>query len=157
MGRGRWCSGCFPQPVGEVDLIRCLSGKSLMGALLVKEAKVGLKPLPQICDAVVGVQVDMLALHRAPESFDKNVVHPSPLAIHTGLDAVGLQDADELLTGELTPLIGIEDLGPSVFCNGLFERLGAKFRGHGVRQTPRQNLARSPAHHRHQVGKALGH
>lgn len=72
-----------------------------MGTLLVKEAEVGLKPCLQISNAVVGVQVDMLVLHRAPEPVDKNVVHPSPLAVHTDLDAVDLQDAGELLTGEL--------------------------------------------------------
>jgi hypothetical protein len=157
MGRGRWCSGCFPQPVGEVDLIRCLSGKSLMGALLVKEAKVGLQSRSQIRNAVVGVQVDMLVLHRAPESFDKDVVHPSSFAIHADLDAVCLQDAGEVLAGKLGSLIGVEDLRPAVLCNGLFKRLGAKVRGHGVRQSPRQNLTRGPVHHGHQVGKALGH
>ena len=72
-----------------------------MGALLVEEAEVSLKPCLQISNAVVGVQVDMLVLHRAPEPVDKNVVHPSPLAVHTDLDAVDLQDAGELLTGEL--------------------------------------------------------
>ncbi len=97
-----------------------------MGALLVKEAKVSLKPLPQICDAVVGVQVDMLALHRAPESFNKEVVHPPSLAIHADLDVVGIQDASELLAGELSALVGVKDLRPSVFCNSLFQRPGSK-------------------------------
>ena len=72
-----------------------------MGALLVEEAKVGLKPLPQICDAVVGVQVDMLILDRAPEPFDKDVVHPPSFAIHADFNAVCLQDVSELLTSEL--------------------------------------------------------
>ncbi len=121
MGRGRWCSGYFPQPVGEVDLIRCLSGKSLMCALLVKEAKVGLQSRSQIRNAVVGVQVDMLVLHRASESFDKDVVHPSSFAIHADLDAVCLQDAGEVLAGKLGSLIGVEDLRPAVLCNGLFK------------------------------------
>ena len=102
MGRGRLCSGCFPQPVCEVNLIRCLSGKSLMGSVLVEETEVGLKSFSQFGNTVVGVQVDVLVLHRAPEPFDKDVVHPSPLAIHADLDLVGLQDASELLAGELS-------------------------------------------------------
>jgi len=73
-----------------------------MGTLLVKEAEVGLKPLPEISNAVVGVQIDMLVLHRAPESLDKDVVHPPSFAIHADLDRVGLQDASELLAGELS-------------------------------------------------------
>ena len=47
-----------------------------MGTLLVEEAEIDLKPLPEICDAVVGVQINMLVLHRAPEPLDKDVVHP---------------------------------------------------------------------------------
>ena len=115
-----------------------------MGALLVEEAKVGLKPLSEVSNAVVGVQVNMLVLHRAPESLNEDVVHPPSFAIHADLDLVSRQDAGELLAGELSPLIGVEDLGPAVFCNGLFQRLGAEVRGLGVRQPPRQNLARGP-------------
>ena len=71
-----------------------------MGKLLVKEAEVGLKPLSEIRNAVIGVQVDMLVLHRAQEPFDKDVVHPSSFAVHADRNVVGLQDAGELLTGE---------------------------------------------------------
>ena len=126
-----------------------------MGTLLVKEAEVGLKPCLQISNAVVGVQVNMLVLHRAPESLDKDVVHPSSFAIHADCNVVRLQDAGELFAGELAPLIGVEDLRPAVGCNGLFKRLGAKVCGHGVRQPPRQNLTRGTVHHRHQIGKPL--
>jgi len=41
-----------------------------MGSVLVEEAEVGLKPCLQISNAVVGVQINMLVLHRAPEPFD---------------------------------------------------------------------------------------
>lgn len=128
-----------------------------MGAFLVKEAEASLKPLPQSSNAVVGVQVDMLVLHRVPEPCDKDVVHPSPLAIHADLDTVDLQDAGELLTGGFTPLVGVEDLKPAVFCNGLFERLSTKICGHCIRQPPRQNLTKGPVYYRHQIGKALAH
>ena len=72
-----------------------------MGTLLVEEAEVGLKPCLQISNAVVGVQVDMLVLHRAPESFDKDVVHPPSFAVHADCNVVGLQDTSELFAGEL--------------------------------------------------------
>lgn len=75
-----------------------------MGTPLVEEAKVGLKPLPEISNAVVGVQINMLLLHRAQESFNKDVVHPFSLAIHTDRNVVCLQDAGELLAGELGSL-----------------------------------------------------
>lgn len=88
----------------------------------------------------------MLVLHREPESFDEDIVHSSPLAVHTDLDAVGLQDAGELLTAELTNLIGVEDLRPALVCNGFFLSLGVKVHVHGVRQPPRQNLTRGPVY-----------
>ena len=128
-----------------------------MGALLGKVAEIGFKPLSEISNAVVGVQVDMLVLHRAPESFDKDVVHPPSFSVHADRNVVRLQDAGELLAGELSALVGVKDLRPAVFCNGFFQSVGAKVRGHGVRQPPRQDFARGPVHHRHQVGKALGH
>ena len=37
-----------------------------VGALLVKETEIDLNPLPAIGNAVLGVQVDVLVLHRAP-------------------------------------------------------------------------------------------
>lgn len=40
---------------------------------MVSKTKIGYKPCPQISDAVVGVQVDTLVIHQAPESFDKDV------------------------------------------------------------------------------------
>ena len=88
-----------------------------MCALLVEEAEVGLKPCLQISNAVVGVQVNMLVLHRAPESLDKDVVHPSSFAVHADRNVVRLQDAGELFAGELTTLFGVENLRPAVFCS----------------------------------------
>ena len=118
---------------------------------MVKEAEISLKPCLQICNVVLGVQVDMLVLHRAPEPFDKDVVHPSSPSVHADRNVVCLQDAGEFFAGELTPLIGVKDLRPAVFCNGLFERLGAKVCGHGVRQPPRQDFARGPVHRGYKI------
>ena len=90
----------------------------------------------------------MLVLHRAPEPFDEDVVHPSTLAVHADCNVVRLQDASELLAGELSALVGVKNLRPAVVCNGLFERLSTKVCGHGVRQPPRQNFARGPVENR---------
>ncbi len=61
-----------------------------MDALLVKDA---------------GVEVDTLVLRRTPESLDKDVAHPSPLAIHADPDAVAFKDAGELVAGGYGPTI----------------------------------------------------
>jgi hypothetical protein len=72
----------------------------------------------------------MLALHRAPESFDNDVSHQPSFAVHTDLDAVWLQDTGELLTSESAIIAGLQDLGPAVVCNGLFRDIGATVCGH---------------------------
>ena len=56
-----------------------------MGTPLVEEAEIDLKPFLQISNAVVGVEVGMLVVHRAPEPFDEDVVHPAGLPINTSL------------------------------------------------------------------------
>jgi hypothetical protein len=50
----------------------------------------------------------MLVLYRSPEPFNEDVVHPSSFAIHADRNVVGLQEAGELLTGELTALVGVK-------------------------------------------------
>jgi hypothetical protein len=40
----------------------------------------------------------------------------------------------------LTPLVGVENLGFTILCNGLFKRLAVKVGGHSVRQSPGQDF-----------------
>jgi hypothetical protein len=55
-----------------------------------------------------------------------------------------LQRAGEVVAGELTALVGIEDLGPAVSGERLLERLDAKIGAERVRQPPRQHRAAHP-------------
>jgi hypothetical protein len=68
-----------------------------------------------------------------------------------------LQRAGEIVAGELTALVGIEELGPVVSGERFLERLDTKIGAERVRQLPRQHRAADPVHDDHQIEKALGH
>jgi len=53
------------------------------------------------------MQVDFLVFHAFPEPFNKDVIDPATFAIHADLDAVALDQIDELLTGKLTALVAV--------------------------------------------------
>ena len=70
-------------------------------------------------------QIDPLVLHRPPQALNEDVVVATTAPIHADLDAMIQQHPGERFTGELRPLIGIEDarLGESdkSFAQGLNE------------------------------------
>ena len=68
-----------------------------------------------------------------------------------------LQRAGEIVAGELTALVGIEDRGPAMSGERLLEHLDTKIGAKRVRQSPRQHRAADPVHNDHQIEKALGH
>ena len=80
------------------------------------------------------MQVDFLVFHAFPEPFDKHVINPAAFAIHADLDAVALDQADELRAGELAALVGVEDLRLAIALNGVLDRLDAEVRGQAVGQ-----------------------
>src|SRR3984893_6615367 len=86
----------------------------------------------------IGVEVDLLVFEASPQPLDEDVVHAPALAIHANGDPMILQRAGEILAGELTALVGIEDLGPAVSGERLLERLDTKIGAERVRQPPRQ-------------------
>src|SRR6266478_9878834 len=61
--------------------------------------------------AAVGIalEVDVLVLQAAPQTFDEHVVHPTPAAVHGDLDVCRHQRAGEGRAGELAALVGVED------------------------------------------------
>ena len=69
---------------------------------------------------LVGVQVDVFVFERTPQPLDENVVSPPAFAIHTDLDALFFEPSGEGFTGELTSLIGVEDLRRALLMESLF-------------------------------------
>lgn len=77
-------------------------------------------------------QIDALVFQRSPQSLDEDVVHPPTTAVHRYSHAGLLQRVGEVIAGELTPLVGVEDLRRSVTRQRLLQSLDAEVRVHGV-------------------------
>ena len=79
--------------------------------------------------SLVGVPVHFLVFHTPPQPFDKHVVTPAAGAIHADGDVVLLGEPRELLAGELTPLIGVEELRYVIPSDRLLHSFQAKVGG----------------------------
>ncbi len=76
----------------------------------------------ELAAVLEGVDVDALVFHASPQALDEDVVVTTPAAVHVDLDAMALEDAGEGIAGELAALIGVEDLGRTVFRQRFVER-----------------------------------
>ena len=122
-----------------------------MGALCVVEAD-PLADDPHRREPVGQImQVDGLVFERAPEPFDKDVVHAAASPIHGDRDARVLEHAGKVEAGELASLVGVEDRRRAVFGQRLGQGLNAEGGIHAVRQSPCEDMARRPVHDRDQV------
>src|ERR1700746_2651597 len=109
-------------------------------------------------DAVGGwAQIDPFVLHGPPQALDKDIVVAAPASVHDDLDPMILQHLGEPITGELRPLIGIEDAGLAEPGEGLAQRLDTEPRRQRIRQPPRQHSSARPVDDRYQVQKPLSH
>ena len=107
--------------------------------------------------AVVGMQIDLLVLHRPPKPLDEHVVPPGALAVHADLDLVFGEHAGEGGAGKLRALVGVDDLGLAVPRQRFFERLDAEVGLHRYRDAPRQHPPREPVEHGGEIDKAFRH
>ena len=79
-----------------------------MWPVSIVKLEIAVQTLPRLGDRVVGMQVNLLVLHAFPQPLDKHIVHPSAFPVHADLDAVALDQVDEILAGELAALVGVE-------------------------------------------------
>src|SRR5437764_13917595 len=114
-------------------MVWCLPVKARMRALCVVEAEVATDRGAGLGNPLVGSEIHLLILHRAPDPLDENVVTPCAFAVHANGDAVPEEDAGEVGAGELAALIGVEDAPPAVLGERLFKRLDAESHLHGDR------------------------
>ena len=97
---GNHGSGCLPQPAGlAVNLIRRPAAKRLVGPRGVVEGEVVSRAGSRVGRQLVGLEVDLLVFHAAPQPLNKHVVKPmaTALAVHADADTAGLEPADEFL------------------------------------------------------------
>ncbi len=110
-----------------------------------------------LCDRLIGLEVDLLILHAAPESLHEYVVFPAPFSIHSDSDVVLLERSSEGITDKLTTLICIEDLRGTISCNCLFQCLQAEAVVHGVGDSEGEDFSAVAVEDYDQVGESLGH
>ena len=127
-----------------------------MRALSVVEPKVASHTFVQGHACPVILEVDVLVLHCAPQSLDKDVVQCTPLSIHADFHPMLLQSARKAVTGELSPLIRVEDLRLAEFERGI-ESLQAKSCVKRIGKTPRQHIPAKPIDDRHKEHESAVH
>ena len=127
-----------------------------MGSLVVVEPEVVAQFPAGLCGVGVGFQVHLLILHGAPQPLHEDVVGVPALPVHADLHPVFLQHLSELQAGELTPLVGVEDLRlalPQRLLQGVDAEVGLQ----GVGQSPGHHVPAVPVHDGHQVEESPGH
>ena len=115
------------------------------GASLVVEAQIRGQVSFRIGNAVIGLEIHFLVLDRLPQSLDKNVVPPGPLAVPADPNIVRLEQTGELVAGELATLIGVEDLRATVPVEGFPHRVQTEVGRQGVGKPPGKDPPRDVA------------
>lgn len=134
---------------------RRLAAMRGMRAPMIVEAHPVTDPLTGFAPAPEGMQVDALILQRAPQPFDEDVVEEPAPPVHRDSHPGLFQALRPSPRRKLAGLIGVEYLRCAKAAQRLIQRIDAEPDVHGVRQTPRQNLAAPAVHDRHQIQKAL--
>jgi len=89
----------------------------------------------------VGLKVDPLVLHTAPQPFDEDVVAPGSSAVQGQLAAMLQHGVDEFDGCERAALIRIDDVARALAGKGLFDRLLSVNRLRRDRHLGREDLA----------------
>ena len=100
------------------------------------------------------VQVDRLVFQRPPQPLDEDVVHAAAATVHGDAHAGVFEDAGEVEAGELAALVRVGDFWVSVVGQRRIQSVNTEPGVHGVRQPPRQDMARRPVHDGDQVQEA---
>ena len=113
----------------------------LMKASLVVEGKIFADPGFRLVAVGVAFEIDVLILERAPDAFDEDVVHPAAAPVHRDAHAGLEQRAGEIRAGELTALVGVENLRLAVSGQCFLQRSEAE-RGVVVLESRQERTAR---------------
>lgn len=121
------------------------------------EAQVSADRPARFADASVGVQVDFLVLHRAPQPLDHDIVAPGAAAVHADGNLFSHQNTGEGLAGELAALVRIENLRFAIARQSFLERFHAKVGLQRDRDPVAEDLAAEPVNDSDKIDEALGH
>lgn len=110
-----------------------------------------------VAHAFIRPQVYALVFHASPKPLNEHVVSPRTAPVHAEIRPLLEYSAGELLGGEMTALIGVDDPGDAVLFEGSLDDLDCVMRlergGHFVREHP----AAGHVVDRRQIRKAVLH
>jgi len=81
-----------------------------MWTLAIVEVEIESNGAAGFTDALVSSQIHLLVFDGSPQTLNKHVVSPSPLAIHADRDSSISKNTGERRAGELAALICVEDV-----------------------------------------------
>src|SRR6516162_5127214 len=128
-----------------------------MWTLAIVEIEIASNAAAGFTDALVSSQIHLLVFDASPQTLNKHVVSPSPLAIHADRNSPVGKDTGERRAGELAALICVEDVRLPVTSQCVFNRRNAERGFHGDRQPPRKHAPTEPIEHDGEVDKAPRH
>ena len=100
--------------------------QALMPALAIEKMEILAELHAKLRQQFVGLQIDVLILHSAPQLFHEYVVDPPALAVHADHHPGLPKHTGEGLTRELRTLISVEDLRRAAALQGFRRRLNTE-------------------------------
>jgi len=108
-----------------------------MRTLGVVEHKILAQSNYQFAHRGIAVEVDILVLDVAPQTFYKNVVKGPAPSVHADFDLLALEYPCEAGAGELCALVAVEDVGLAIVAQRLLQAVDAKVGHPAVTRIPR--------------------
>ena len=119
-----------------VILIRGSVVKSRMAPFVIVIIEPSAQALPQRLAGIECMQVNVLMLEGPSEPFDKDIVLAAAPSVHADGHVVVRQHLGEGITGELSPLVGIEDCRCAIAVQGILKSFDTKGVIQGVGNPP---------------------
>ena len=95
--------------------------------------------------------------HASPQPLDKHIISPRATTIHAEFRTASEHGVRELLSGELTALIGVDDLRDAKLCKRLLDDLDGVMRLKRGGGLVREHSATGYIYHRREIDKAVRH
>jgi hypothetical protein len=122
--------------VGEVKRIRRAAFKRAVRTPKIGELQIAPDATARRAHSLVVEQIHLLVLDGLLQPLHEHVVAPASHVVHVDGDAVVLEQLRDFETGELTVLIGIEDLRRTVALDRILRCLDAEIARQRVQQAP---------------------
>lgn len=109
--------------------------------------------MPGVSHKIVGIEIDFLIFHAAPQSFNKYIIPPGALAIHADADVIVLEHIDKRTTGILAALIRVEYLRFTLAVYRFLQGIDTKASIQAVREPPAQYFSAILVHDHREINK----